>query len=110
MMKHKIYKLERIEYVRGRVVKRVIVGIYAGNIPAMELIRDIMADYPLSGAYYGLQVNIMLHLARSVDDINLGVIAREFKQFAPKTNVLYYLRLQPEHEKTEEDAITELAV
>jgi len=110
MMKNKIFRLERVEYVRGRQVQRIIVGEYAGNIPAMELIRDIMADYPQSGAYFGLQVNIMLHLARNVDDINLGVLAREFKQFAPKTNVLYYLSMHAEYEKIEEKNITEEAV
>jgi len=109
-MKNKIYKLERIEYVRGRVVKRVTVGEYDGHIPSMELIRDVMADYPQSGAYYGLQVNIMLHLACNVDDINLGVVAREFKTFAPKTNVVYYLLLAKRHEETEEKNITEEAV
>jgi len=110
MMKNKIFRLERVEYVRGRQVKRIVVGEYAGYEPAMELIRDVMADYPQSGAYFGLQVNIMLHLAQRVDDINLGVIAREFKTFAPKTNVLYYIMLHEKLEKPEEKNITEEAV
>jgi len=109
-MKNKIYRLTRVQSVRGSVVERVNIGEYAGYIPAMELIRDVMADYPQSGAYFGLQVNIMLHLACNVDDINIGVVAREFKQFSPETNVKYCLSMYTEFEKTEEDAIEELAI
>ncbi len=92
MMTKGNHKLERIEYRRGRAIARVTIGIYAPTLPAITVVSDIMSDYPYTNAYYGLMVNISLHLAKTVADIDKGVIAEEFKPFAPKTKIVYFLR------------------
>lgn len=90
-MKIRQYTLDRIELKRGREYKRVTVGTYQGDTPIDKLIQDIFDDYPSSGAMCGLQTNMSLLLNDIISDTQLGTVAREFKNTAPKTCVLYFL-------------------
>jgi len=86
-----IYRLVCKKYVRGRVWSSRVVSRYSADIPAQTVIQDTMLDCRFSEMYGDLQVSLILACADKVSNVDMCIVAREYKKRALKTCFTYEL-------------------